>query len=88
MGYRSTDSYPGVLINRKTTYNGNSYYNYMLVYVDDVLYIAKDVQEDMLKLNQVYRLKECFVPPDRYLGDNVDKFKLEDGRTVWSMTCI
>ena len=29
----------------------------MLVYVDDVLYLEKDAQEDMLKLNQVYELK-------------------------------
>ena len=30
----------------------------MLVYVDDVLHLAKDAQEYMLKLNQVYQLKE------------------------------
>ena len=60
----------------------------MLVYVYDVLHLAKDKQEDMLKLNQVYRLKEGFGPPDRYLGANVNKFQLEDGRTVWSMTCV
>ena len=42
----------------------------------------------MLKLNQVYLLKEGFGPPYRYLGANIDKFKLEDGRTVWSMNFI
>ena len=42
----------------------------------------------MLKLNQVYRLKEGFGTPDRYLGSNVDKFHLGDGKTVLSMTCI
>ena len=41
----------------------------------------------MLKLNQVYLLKEGFGPPYRYLGANIDKFQLEDGRTAWSMTC-
>ena len=45
----------------------------MLVYVDDVLNLAKDAQEDMLKLNQVYPLKEGFGPPDRYLRANLDK---------------
>ena len=47
MGYRSTDSDPDVWINRATTDNGNAYYNYMLVYVDDVLQIEKNAQEDM-----------------------------------------
>ena len=60
----------------------------MLVYVDDVIHLAKDAQEDMLELNQFYPLKECFGPPDRYYGANVDKFQLEDGRTVWSMNYV
>ena len=60
----------------------------MLVYVDDVLHLAKDSPEDMLKINQVYRLEEGFGPPDRYLGANVDKFQLEHERNFWSMTCV
>ena len=51
-----------------------------MVYVYNVLRLAKDEQEDMLKLNQVYRLKEYFGPPDRYLGANIDK--------VRSMNCV
>ena len=54
MGYRSTESDTNIMINRKRTDNGNAYYKYILVYVDDVLHLAKDAQEDMLKLNQVY----------------------------------
>ena len=54
----------------------------MLVCVDDVLHLAKDTQEYILKLNQVYKLKEGSVPPDRYLGVNLNKFQLEDGRIV------
>ena len=54
----------------------------MLVYVDDVLNLAKDAQEDTLKLNQVYQLNEGFGPPDRYLGANVDKSQLADEITV------
>ena len=57
MGHKSTESDPNFWIKRETTENGTSYYKYMLVYVNDVLHIGKDAQEDMLKLNQVYRLK-------------------------------
>ena len=60
----------------------------MLVNVYDVLQLVKDIQEDMLNPNQIYRLKEGFGPPDRYIGANFDKFQLEYGRTVWSMTCV
>ena len=74
MGYRSTESDPDVYIQRATTDNGNAYYNYMLVYVDGELHLENHSQEDMLKLNQVYRLNEGFGPPDRYLGSNVNKF--------------
>ena len=88
MGYRSTDSDPDFWIKRERTDNGTAYYKYMLVYVDDVLHLAKDAQEDMQKLNQVYLLKDGFGPPDRYLGANVDKVQLEDVRTLWSMTCV
>ena len=71
-----------------TTENGTAYYKYMAIYVDYFLHIAKYAQEDMLKLNQVYRLKEGVGPPNRYLGANVDKVQLEDERTFWSMTCV
>ena len=76
MGYRSTESDPDVWINRVTTDNVTVYYKCMLVYVDYVLHLAKDSQEDMLNLNQVYILKEDFGPTDRYLGANADKVLL------------
>ena len=46
------------------------------------LHLAKDAQEDMLKLNHIYSLKEIFVPPDRYLRSNIDEVQLEDERTI------
>ena len=79
MGHKSTEFEPDVWIQREAPENGNSRYKCMLVYIDDVLHLAKDAQEDMLKLNQVYRFKEGFGPPDRYIGDNIDKVQLEDG---------
>ena len=88
MGYRSNESEPDVLIKRVTTDNGTAYYKYMLAYVNYVLHLTNYVQEYMLELNQSYRLKEVFVPPDIYLGANVDKVQLEDGRTVCSTTCV
>ena len=73
MGSRSTESNPDVLIKRATTENSTDYLKYMLVYVDDVLHIANNAQEDMLKLNRVYQSEEIFGPVDRHIGANVDK---------------
>ena len=88
MGYRYTESEPEIFIKRATTENGTSYYKCMLVYIDDVIHLARDAQEDILNLNQVYLLKEGFGPPDRYLGSNVDTVQLEYGRIFWYITCV
>ena len=47
IGHRYNSSDPEVWIKRATTDNGTYYYKYMLVYVDDVLHLAKDAQADM-----------------------------------------
>ena len=44
--------------------------------------------EDMDTLNITYWLMEGFGPPDRYLGANVEKVQLKDGRVVCSTNCV
>ena len=39
-------------------------------------------------LNLIYRLKEGFFPLDQYLGANIEKVQLEDGRVVWSTNFV
>ena len=51
----------------------------MLCYVDDLLHIGFNSKEDMDALTLIYRLKEVFDPPERYLGEKVDKVQLEYG---------
>ena len=75
-------------MNRDFKPNGYPYYNYTLCYVDDLLQICFKPKEDMDALNMIYRLKEGFGPPDRYLGANVEKLQLKDGRVVWSTNCV
>ena len=64
--------------------NGYQYYNYMLCFVDDLLHIGFKPKEEMDALDMIYRLKEGFGPPDRYLGANVEKIQLKYGRVIWS----
>ena len=75
-------------MNRDFKPNGDPYYKYMLFYIDDLLHIGFKQKEDMDALNMIYRLKEVFVPPSRYLGENVEKVQLKDGRVVWSTNCV
>ena len=66
---------------------GSSYYKMMLIYVDDVLHIAEDPEEDMKKLAQVYRLKGGVGTLDRYLGGNMERVQTSDGSVAWSLSC-
>ena len=68
--------------------NGDPYYKYMLFYVDDLLHIDFKPKEDMDALHMIYRLNEGFGPPDLYLGANVEKVQLKDGRLLWSTKCV
>ena len=52
---------------------------YMLCFFDEYLHIGFNPKEDRDALNMIYRLKEGFGPPDRYLGANVEKVQLKDG---------
>ena len=88
MVYRSTESDPDVWIKSETIENFAAYYKYMLVYADYVLHVAKDAQEDMLKINPFYRLQEGLDTPDRYLGANFDKVQFEYGRKIQSMLWV
>ena len=60
----------------------------MLVYVGSVIHLAKDAQVDMMKLNQIYQLKEDFGPQNIYIGANAYKGQLKDGRAIWYTTCV
>ena len=68
--------------------NGQEYYCYILVYVDDVLHVYHNPGIDMKLLIRFYRLKDGVGSPSRYLGANIEMVKSEDSREVWSMTCV
>lgn len=48
--------------------DGNEYYSYLVVYVDDVLCIHKDPDSVLRIINPDYALKEPPSAPDMYLG--------------------
>ena len=87
MGYVPTQADPDVWLKLDHKENGEPYYKYILVYVDDVLHLHAKGKSDMDKINAAYRLKDgSIAPPERYLGANIHKVQLDDGSTAWSQS--
>ena len=87
MDYRSTRADPDVWIRAQVKPDGTQYYEYCLIYVDDILCMSHDPESTMKELASLYRLKDDKVaPPDKYLGANIDRFQCQDGRVVWAMS--
>jgi Reverse transcriptase (RNA-dependent DNA polymerase) len=82
LGYTSTQADPDVWIKMTT-----DHYEMILVYVDDILIFSRAPQQVMDDLGQLYELKpESVREPDIYLGANIEKVQLPDGRSEWAMT--
>ena len=88
IGYKPTQADPDVWMKMSVKEDGTPYYKYMLIYVDDILHIAENPNDDMKLINEIYRLKEGAGPPDRYLGGTMERVQLSDGRLAWAMNCV
>ena len=71
------------------------YWEYVLIYVDDLMVASRCAISIMEEISHVYTLKEdkktkkCFRPPDMYLGTKIHKFKykdVDDKQYWWSMS--
>jgi Reverse transcriptase (RNA-dependent DNA polymerase) len=72
---------------------GDSYYEYVLVYVDDILAISHDPQAIMDNLSKHYTLKPGSVrAPKEYLGSDISRYNVVNGPDdtsvlqCWSMS--
>ena len=87
LGYVSSKADPDVWLKDETKPDGTEYYEYVLVYVDDVLHLHHDPKTFMNRLAEVYRLKDGSVgEPDGYHGANIEKVQLGDGSVACSVT--
>jgi hypothetical protein len=68
--------------------DGFEYYQYILVYVDDILFVADQPMPIMITIQKAYRLKDEPCQPKDYLGAKIRKWSIpNDTRQVWSMDC-
>jgi Reverse transcriptase (RNA-dependent DNA polymerase) len=83
LGYKSSIADPDVFIRPATKPDGFEYYKMLLTYVDECLCVSAKPGETMDALGKIYDLKDMVKPPKRYLGANIKKWQLPDGREVW-----
>jgi hypothetical protein len=77
---------PDVWLHPSSKPNGEEYYEYILVYVDDILIVSHDPSQAMTTIRITYRLKEEPTPPTTYLGATIKEWYIPgDTRHVWSM---
>jgi hypothetical protein len=80
---------PDVWYRPATKENGMEYYEYILVYVDDILVVSAAPMPVMNTIRQAYRLKEEPSPPKDYLGAKIKEWSIpNETRRVWSMNCM
>ena len=69
--------------------DGFQYYEYILVYTDDILIISHRPKELMSRLDQHYLVKPGSIKkPDQYLGAEVQEYRFPDdpGKVRWAMS--
>ena len=88
LGYKSSEEYADVWMKQDFNPKGEPYYKNILFYVDDLLPIGFKPKEEMDALNMIYRLKEGFGTPGRYLGANFERVQLKYVQVVWSTNCV
>ena len=69
--------------------DGTPYYEYVLVYVDDVMIISGDPDAVVQSLKDHFLLKIVSDPadkPERYLGAMIGNYRFADGSQAWYMS--
>ncbi|MGH7974090.1 MAG: reverse transcriptase domain-containing protein, partial [bacterium] len=76
MGFKSSYGDPDVWLRAAVKENGTEYYEYILVYVVDLLILSSNCELILTYLEQpgLYRLKDVG-SPTRYLGATVGRYK-------------
>jgi len=88
MKFQSCKADPDVWFREGTKADGTQYYQYILLYTDDILCVMENPEEFLLdEFSERFKLKEKYIaPPTQYLGNKVTQVTLENGTTCWSFS--
>ena len=88
LNFKSCLADPDVWMRPAIKSDGNTYYEYILLYVDDALLVSENAESILRnELGRYFHLKEESIgPPTVYLGGRVRKVQLENGVWAWSFS--
>jgi hypothetical protein len=90
LGYESSKADPFVWIRKAVRNDGHQYYEMLFVYVNDILALSHKAEDTIKEITAFYKAKDykakdgSIKSPEIYLGANVSKMQLPDGREVWT----
>ena len=90
LNFKSCLADPDVWMRPVIKSNGNTYYEYILLYVDNALMVSENAESILCnELGRYFHLKEESIgPPTVYLGGRVHKVQLENGVWAWSFSSL
>ena len=88
MVFKSSIADLDVWMREATKNDCEEYYNYILVYIDDLLAISSDARSVILEVAEKFKLKKDKIEPlEIYLGRSIAK-KLLNGKQIWTMSSV
>ena len=86
LGFTSSRADPDVWFRLSTRSTGEEYYEYVLLYVDNVLVISENAEAVMrIEIGKYWKIKEEWIgPPTKYLGGKLREVELETGVKAWA----
>ena len=86
MGFESSRADPDVWFRQSKKKNGEDYYEYLLLYTDDVLVISERAESVLRdEVGKYFELKEESIgKPSQYLGGKLREVELENGTNCWA----
>ncbi len=86
MGFQSTMADPDVWLRAETKGDGEQYYEYVLMYVDDILALSCNAKALLADVQRTFKLKNNKIePPEFYLGAKLQE-KPINGTFRWTIT--
>mmetsp|Transcript_12714 Transcript_12714/g.18116 ORF Transcript_12714/g.18116 Transcript_12714/m.18116 type:complete len:403 (+) Transcript_12714:1096-2304(+) len=89
LGFKACKADSEVWMRPAVTDDGRNYWEFVLLYVDDVLCVSNQ-GIDVIKneIGHYFQIKhpDKVGPPDIYLGNKVTKVQLENGKSAWSLS--
>jgi hypothetical protein len=87
LGFTTCKADPDVWLRENSDHTGARFYEYVLIYTDDILAIGKDPRAMLDHLGKYFTLKrESIIEPDTYLGGKLRCIQGENGTKAWTQS--